>query len=277
MQNFIIHQQAKQYHWQGDCFLSVKSFYGGQANYQIGKRDYRITDNNFLLLNECTDYQLTIDSQQTTESFCVFFTPKFVKKVIAELRASDEALLDFSFKETNNLNWIERNYPQAGLVAQLLAVGRVKTKLGMTTIEKETFYYQLLYALIGLNDATIFETNQLAAKKKATRIELYQRIYHAKDFIDSCFTEDLTLAQIAQVALLSENHLLRNFNQIIGVSPFKYISNLRIAEAKRQIINTNKPIQAIARELGYVSMSNFSHYFKEKMGCSPSTLRKGDI
>ncbi len=277
MANFIIHQHAKQYQWKGDCFLSLKSFYNGKANYQIGQRNYQVTATNFLLLNECTDYQLTIDSQQITESFCVFFDPVFVTKTITELAATDEQLLDLNVKTVNGWNWIERNYPQKGLVRQILQTGKTKMKQGMSILEKEEFYYQLLYVLIGLNEATLLEANQLVAKKNSTRIEIYQRIYHAKDFIDSHFTEELSLKKIAQVALLSENHFLRNFSQIIGISPFRYISNLRIEEAKRQILTTDKPIQAIARSLGYVSMSNFSHYFKAKTGYAPSILRKGDI
>lgn len=73
---------------------------------------------------------------------------------------------------------------------------------------------------------------------------------------------------------LSENHLLRNFSQIFHISPFQYITQLKIAEAKRQIIETDKNITEIASTLGYSSLSNFSYYFKNLVGLSPVTLRK---
>lgn len=40
--NFTIHEQALQYQWSGDCFLSIKSFYEGDANYCVYQREYRV-------------------------------------------------------------------------------------------------------------------------------------------------------------------------------------------------------------------------------------------
>ena len=108
--NFIIHQQAQKYQWFGDCFLSIKSFYGGQADYQVKQREYQVDQTNFLILNECTKYRLTIDNSKQTESFCVFFSPEFVSEVVSGLNATDEQLLDFNIKQYEGIKLFERNY-----------------------------------------------------------------------------------------------------------------------------------------------------------------------
>jgi len=272
--NFIIHQQAQKYQWSGECFLSVKSFYSGQANYQVKQREYTIDQHNFLILNECTRYRLTIDSTVNTESFCVFFAPRYVRQVLSELNASAQQLLDFSVKPGRGLQLFEKNYVHQGIVSQLLKKGRAASLMGMAPLEKDEFYHHLLYAIIRQHSSALTVSDRLGAKKKTTRIELYQRVLYAKDYIDSNYTQSLRLKELAAVALLSENHLLRSFSKIFGRTPFQYIAHKRIAEAKRLVLETNRPVHDIAMQVGYSSLSNFSTYFKHIVGLSPKALRK---
>ncbi len=272
--NFIIHQQAQKYQWTGECFLSIKSFYNGQADYQVKQREYTVDPTNFLILNDCTKYRLTIDSATKTESFCVFFSPEFVSEVVSELHATDEQLLDFGGKQVVGIKLFEKNYSHQGLVSELLKKGKIKSRSGMSDIEKDEYYHQLLNAIVQQNSKTLRNANRLDFKKKSTRKEIYQRIFFVKDFIDSNYTDNLRLKDLAAIGLLSENHLLRNFSQIFGTTPFQYISQKRIQEAKRQIRESDKPIKDIASDMGYSSVTNFSNYFKAIVGQSPSAIRK---
>ncbi len=271
--NFILHEDARQYQWTGDCFLSIKSFYNGSAKYSVQKREYTVNDKNYLILNDCTKYSLIIDNVAPIESFCVFFTPEFVCQVVSELNSSEEQLLDFSIKRTEGIKLFERNYLHGGQVSKILQQGRELSMLTMSEIEKEELYYALLNNILFQNDNSLKEADRLKSKKSTTREEIYRRVYYAKDFIDSNYSEDLNLKKISQVAMLSENHLLRNFGQIFNISPFQYITQLKIAEAIRQIIETDKSVTEIALALGYSSLSNFSYYFKSILGLSPKSLR----
>lgn len=272
--NFIIHQKASQYRWSGDCFLSIKSFYNGSAKYRVQQREYTVNENNYLILNDYTKYNLTIDNISPIESFCVFFTPEFVCQIVSELNSSEEQLLDFSVKRTESIKLLERNYLHRGDVSKILFQGRQSSINTLSEIEKKEFYHSLLNAILFQNDDSLKQSNKLPSKKKSTREEIYRRVLYAKDYIDCNYSENLTLKTIAQVAMLSENHLLRNFSQIFDISPFQYITLLKIAEAKRLIIETDKSVTEIAISLGYSSLSNFSYYFKNVVGQSPAVLRK---
>lgn len=277
MKNFIIHQYAKQYQWSGECFLSVKSFYHGSANYRVGHKAYKVDQESFLILNECTHYDLTIDTAHQTESFCVFFSPEFVSGVIAEHASTDRQLLDLNPSKKNGAYFLERKYRHKGWLSHLLVNGKSQVSKSDSILELDEYYHQLLNAVIWQNGGSLLEVDNLTLKKKSTRIEIYQRLQCAKDFIDDNYAEKLSLSEIAMIATLSENHLLRCFKQVFGVSPFKYLSILRIKEAARQIRTTNNTISEIAMAVGYSSMSNFSHYFKSIMGVSPSRYKLGDI
>jgi len=275
--NFILHERAKKYEWSGECFLSIKSFYHGKANYLIKEREYQVDHNNFLILNDCTHYHLTINTTQKTESFCVFFDTEFVSKFLSELHNSEEESLDLKHKSCSGINFFERNYHQTGEISNLLKKGRLKSDSGMLGLEKDEFYHQLLAAMIRRNSSTQSHTNQLKLEKKSTREEIYRRIFYVKDYIDCNYKEDLRLKELAAIGFLSENHLLRNFSQLLGCTPFQYISIKRIRNAKQQLLTTNKRVKEIAFDVGYTSSTNFSTYFKTLVGCTPSTIRKSDI
>lgn len=272
--NFIIHQQARQYQWSGDCFLSIKSFYNGSARYTVQQREYSVNERNYLIMNDLTKYNLIIDNKFPIESFCVFFSPGFVSQIVSELNSSGEQLLDFSIKKSEGIKLFERNYLHGGDISKILFHARQSSISTLSEIEKEEFYHSLLNAILFQNSDSLKKADRLALKKKSTREEIYRRLFYAKDFIDCNYIENLTLKKISGVAMLSENHLLRNFKQVFNISPFQYIMQLKIAEAKRQIIETDKSVTEIAISLGYSSLSNFSYYFKNVVGLSPFALRK---
>ena len=271
--SFILHQRARQYEWSGDCFLSIKSFYNGAAHYLVNQRHYIVNEKNYLILNDCTKYNLTIDNTSVTESFCVFFDPDFVAKIISELNSTSDQLLDFSARRIEGFSLFERNYPHTGSISEALHKGRQRSST-MSLLEKEEFFHHLLMLILFQNNQSQKEIDVLSFKKKSTREEIYRRIFYAKDFIDSHYTDPLTLSLISEAAMLSPNHLLRNFQKIFGKSPFQYITQKKIAEAHRLITETEKSITEIVQDLGYSSMSNFSHYFKKQIGYGPLELRK---
>ena len=272
--NFIIHQKARQYQWSGDCFLSIKSFFNGSAKYHVQQREYTINNNNYLILNDCTKYNLTIDDISPVESFCVFFSPDFASRILSELSSTEEQCLDFSIKKTEGIKLLERNYLHGGQVSEILHYGRQLSGTTISEIEKEEFYFKLLNAILFQNNNSFKDANRLNSKKKSTKEEIYRRVLYAKDYIDGNYSENLTLNKLSRVAMLSENHLLRNFNLIFNISPFQYITRLKIEDAKRQIEQTDKSITEISSMLGYSSLSNFSYYFKNAVGLSPMELRK---
>lgn len=272
--NFIIHQRARTYQWTGDCFLSVKSFYHGSATYQVKHREYIVNDRNYLILNDCTRYRIIIDNPSVVESFCVFFSPDFVCQKVSALNATDEQQLNFSYKLTDGIKLLEKNYLHGGKVSDLLFNGRQFLKYHIPEIQKEEYYHNLLNAILAQNNESLKIADKLALKKKSTREEIYRRLLYARNFMDCHYVENLTLKEISSVAMLSENHFLRNFKRVYNSSPFQYITRLKIADAKRQISETDKSITDIALNLGYSSLSNFSYYFKSMVGLSPAEFRK---
>ena len=85
--------------------------------------------------------------------------------------------------------------------------------------------------------------------------------------------EPISLHDMSRVAYLSEFHFNRVFHQITGLPPGKFISALRLDEAKRLLLNTNLSITDICFEVGYNSLSTFTRRFNQRVGLGPREFR----
>lgn len=85
---------------------------------------------------------------------------------------------------------------------------------------------------------------------------------------------DLSLDQLAEVAGLSKYHFLRQFSQVVGMTPGAYLRTLRLCHAARKLRTTNLPILEIALSVGFADHPSFSRAFARHMGMTPSEYQK---
>jgi AraC-like DNA-binding protein len=76
------------------------------------------------------------------------------------------------------------------------------------------------------------------------------------------------------VVVWSPFHLLRLFKQEAGVTPYRFLIRARIRRAVALLLDTRRPITAIAFEVGFGDLSNFIHVFRREVGRSPRDFRR---
>lgn len=91
--------------------------------------------------------------------------------------------------------------------------------------------------------------------------------------MDAQLADDFSLAQLARTAELSEYHFSRMFKRATGLSPSQYFIGLRMARARRLLIETQRSVIDIGLEVGYSSPSHFSQVFRREVGVTPSAYR----
>lgn len=101
-----------------------------------------------------------------------------------------------------------------------------------------------------------------------------ERIKCMLQYIQENFSENLTLAQIAGSAAISESECLRCFHSIIGTTPLKYVKQFRIQRAAQLLASTSFKIVDIGLQCGFQEMSYFAKTFKSIYGCVPSEYRR---
>lgn len=98
-------------------------------------------------------------------------------------------------------------------------------------------------------------------------------VERAIDCIWDRYGEPLTLADLANSAILSRFHFSRTFKEATGVSPVRFLYAVRIYQAKRMLLNTSLNVTDISFAVGYNSLGSFTNHFTDSVGISPSRLR----
>ncbi|HLG28195.1 MAG TPA: bifunctional transcriptional activator/DNA repair enzyme AdaA [Paenisporosarcina sp.] len=94
------------------------------------------------------------------------------------------------------------------------------------------------------------------------------------DYIDSHYSEPLTLEVLANMCHGSPYHLQRTFKRIKGITPVEYIRNVRIEYVKEHLKATDKSIGEIGARIGLPNTPYFITLFKKHTGYTPLQYRK---
>ena len=87
-------------------------------------------------------------------------------------------------------------------------------------------------------------------------------------------SEELSLEELADVALMSTYHFNRTFRQLTGIPPGQFLSALRLEAAKRLLLTTDRSVTEICFEVGYNSLGTFTTRFTQLVGLPPGQLRR---
>lgn len=98
-------------------------------------------------------------------------------------------------------------------------------------------------------------------------------IYDGVKYIQSNFTDDISLTEAATAASLSVHYFSRLFKKEMGCTFKEYLTELRMREAKKKLKNRDDNIANIAKDIGYNNPGYFSKVFKKYEGMPPSEFR----
>jgi AraC family transcriptional regulator len=91
--------------------------------------------------------------------------------------------------------------------------------------------------------------------------------------INEHYHRRLTLDDLARSAMLSKFYFLRQFQAVTGVTPARFLSAVRINEAKRLLFTASSNVADISIRVGYDSPGTFTRRFTECVGLPPTRYR----
>lgn len=276
--NVLIHAEANHIsypeHWGP---LSIKTAFKGNEYYRINNCEFAVNDKNYLVLNDGNYYSSYINSTNRVESFTINFCRDLVREVRTTCTASDEFLLDnFNYVRQDQVEFYEILNAHDQLVSPLIFKLRGLTKDFSQNIQKiEEIYLVLLEKLMLKQLELEEEVLNVPAIKLSTKKELYKRLTRARDFIDSCYYKDITIAELASISFLHQTYFLRQFKRYFMITPGQYIINKRMEAAKCLLHSIkNISITDVCTTVGYNDLSSFSKLFKSYYFVSPELYRR---
>jgi AraC family transcriptional regulator len=254
--------------------FSVKYVLKGTELYKCEKQTLSVHPHKYLIINKNQTYSSTIDTIDTTASFCVFFSDEFVSDALQFATSSNEYLLEnpsgFYTRELNfdqKLFWLDKK------MNALLTIHNDEAYLN-DDLKTDEWCAQLLKLLMSTHKEEQIKRSRVVALKHSTRQELYKRLCYSIDFINEYFNTPISLTQLSKVSCLSKFHFLRTFQQVFKTTPYQYITSLRLQYACQLLKETDLPIGDVCLASGYFDESSFTRLFHSKLGVTPRWFKK---
>lgn len=162
------------------------------------------------------------------------------------------------------------------------------------TIDLKPFSFRVKNASSFLNSFTqaerVWRTKSSGYELKC-KAELYNTIYNLRkefelgyiskgvsdkikpaiDYIHQEYINgNIEIARLARLCGISETYFRRIFQKTFGISPIKYINNLKITRAKELISSGLYTVSEVAELSGFYDECYFSREFKKTVGICPS-------
>lgn len=109
--------------------------------------------------------------------------------------------------------------------------------------------------------------NELLENEELRRLVSYLNSNYHRFDLNQPMTVKETNLKVATIRDLLKRHFGKSFRQ--------YITDIRLAEGKRLILENNYKISTIAKTIGYPHVSTFNHHFKSSTGISPKEFKRG--
>ena len=239
---------------------SIKMAWGGAEVYHLRRRDVRVADGSWLVLNDGDRYGSTLKSDRPATSFSIFLRRGLAAEIIAARKLGLERSLERGAERARppstsafspHLRGQDRHVAprMRSIYARVIAGERSQDWLDEQAV-------LLVGDLVAAENEALASTLRIPASKASTRAELSRRLRLAADHIESHFDQPLPLEALAEVACMSSYHFLRYFALLHGATPHAYVVRCRTAAARRLLADGVSDATVLARRSGFGSRSS---------------------
>ncbi|MDT2044790.1 DNA-binding response regulator [Priestia aryabhattai] len=120
---------------------------------------------------------------------------------------------------------------------------------------------------------TALNSNRYRAIRQVDELEALKRMQEIVAYVEDYYMEDISLEKLSKMFFLTREHISRKFKKETGMTLSKYVTNLRIRQAKQWLLETDETIYSISLMLGYQDEKYFSKLFKKVVGLTPFEYR----
>ncbi|HBF2204597.1 TPA: AraC family transcriptional regulator [Clostridioides difficile] len=219
----------------------------GQRYLSCKNKEYTTSTGDLLLFNPFDSHTCEQIDDKVLDYRCVNIKPEIMKKTVFEITGK---------------NYLPKfNQPvifRSELVPLLQELHYIIMEEELDFKKEELFFF-LIEQLIEEHTEPNLQSNL-----ENTNIE----IQAVCDYLENNYAEHIVLDELSTIAGMNKYSLLRNFTKLKGITPYRYLENIRVNKAKKLLEKGVEPIDA-AIQTGFVDQSHFTNFFKNFIGLTP--------
>lgn len=232
---------------------------GGGGYFLIDNRFYEVNDGDIFIINQFEPHKITFENKDNFERYVFQIHPQYIYANSTE----NTDLSACFYSHTSYGNRISLKENELEYVKELIKQLKTEKKFG-DDVAKNCVICEFLRFL---NE--IYNEKNLAARTGEGGFNQTNKIMqNTVKYINSHYSEDITLSDIAAFSFVSVSYLCTLFKKMFGTTIIKYLTSKRISEAKK-LLNSGKSISEAAEESGFNDYANFMRTFKKIVGVPP--------
>ena len=98
----------------------------------------------------------------------------------------------------------------------------------------------------------------------------YKRVL---DHVEANFGQPITIEDLAGVAGISPAHFSRLFKEVLGDSPYQFVMEYRVEQAKKMLADREQSLIDVALSCGFSDQPHLGRIFKRLTGATPKEYR----
>jgi len=236
----------------------------GCGFHHVGKEKIPITRGDLLIINNRLTHSYSAQEEMRRSFIC--FHPVFLDNAAGRETADKRYFLAtdlfriFFRPGANKISLEEKDFPKTLIMFRQI--------LDTTDNSMPFFFEQKKNYLVNL----LYQINYLF-KKNFFGNEEYERAGQIMLYIRKNFSMPVNLKMIAGELGMNRAYISSFFRKKIGITIVEYIAKVRLDEAGKQLIHSNKKIIEIAYACGFGTISHFNHLFQKEYSLSPKAYR----
>ncbi|HHU20806.1 MAG TPA: AraC family transcriptional regulator [Bacilli bacterium] len=243
--NFNRQEGYPYYHW-------LQTF-KGQGFFKFGGEKFILNPGKSVLLMPHTPHSYYSDPTHEEEwsTFYITFSGKAIDAILNSLDMNYSAI----YEKVENISIIK-------IIKEMINKIESDDQYLDFELSADLYYFLMMFKKHGKID------------RKLATSQSYEKIRPIVEWLELMYPENIGLLEMSKKAKMSPQHLNTLFQETFGMSPYSFLVQLRIREAKTLLITDRSlTLKELSRLVGFNGESHFVSTFKKREGVTPSTYR----
>lgn len=260
----LSHYERKSFLWHWHKEIELTILLQGEMNYQINDTVYHLHTGEGLFCNS----NILHTGSSCNDSDCIYISVTFHPRF---LYGYENSIL-----QTKYINEIVDAPALAGFclspaVPWQKVILDELSSVWVLSLHPTRSYEMQIHLMLSKIWITLWENAVFSQPEPAVGVQKnMDRLKKILTYLQTHYTEKITLADIAAEANICQSECCRFFKKHMKESLFEYLLSYRIEKSLPLLTDGQISITEVAEAVGFSSSSYYTKVFRECMGCTPS-------
>jgi len=265
--NMIVDGNRDPMHWHQ--YFEIGLCIDGSGKFIFMNKEYTVKKGDIFLANNFENHVAISESGEKTEYIFIFFMPSLIADPNGR-QLDLQFLLPFQYHPLDFDNKINGDAPAAKKIYPLVhEIYEFYSKESADPFDQleidirlRQILLELMYHYWGNGN---FKTDDSITNLSVQKAIKYMNLH---------FSENITIAEVADHVGINASYFRHLFKEHTQITFKGYITYLRVSQAKKLLLATDKSINEIILDVGYNNAYQFYKVFKNLVQMSPAEYRR---